>query len=244
MIQSTPAPGPNEYAIIDRFVELFIASPFFGPVRSVLDSSLAHVAQACSGLEIWNDLWVAPRSMLTGPPDAEGLAPWCPIASPLSLPLVAAMERFLQCKLPLLFVAYLTRKALLSVELYVGTLPRIDPRRPLEWLEWSYQESLTPLLQQHPDLVPFSMGTWSVGPLYFDIGSPARVCDYPIVMLQYSSLEARYQKRSVFPDFQTYLEFLNNWLLFRVHREEGDFLSWLELRNSYVPPKCYIDGTE
>jgi len=116
---------------IEEFIELLLKSRWFRPAKAVLSEAEAYFAQRVPG----QVFWVAPREMLYGAPDAEGAAPWRPIESPIDEAMVAGFERFLGVALPPLFKAYLTQKCLLCMELYEGTLPDIDPREPLGWLQ-------------------------------------------------------------------------------------------------------------
>src|SRR5262249_12588700 len=126
---STPISGEDRQTM-GRFIEALLGSEWCRPVQAVLSEGEAYFARTQPGQEFW----VAPREMLCGPPDAEGNAPWQPIDSPIDEAMVAGFERFLVAPLPSLFKAYLTQKCLIGMDLYEGTLPDIDPRRPLGWL--------------------------------------------------------------------------------------------------------------
>src|SRR4051812_40780384 len=88
---------------IARFIQLFLNSPFHRPVQAVLIEAMAYWAQTQPGQA--DAFWVAPRSMLRGEPDADGMAPWEPIDSPIDEAMAEAFERFLTAPLPPLFKA-------------------------------------------------------------------------------------------------------------------------------------------
>jgi hypothetical protein len=127
---------------IEQFIARFQESFYFRPVQAVLSEPEIYWAQHVPGGA--GSFWVAPSEMLCGGADADGLAPWRPIDSPIDEAMVDGFERLLGASLPPLFKAYLTQKCLLAMDLYERTLPDIDPRHPLGWLEWCARERRQP----------------------------------------------------------------------------------------------------
>lgn len=116
---------PEDRLSIERFTGRFLGSPYFRAVPAVLSEPEAYLARRTPGQAY--DFWVAPPEMLCGPADADGLAPWQPVDSPIDEAMADGFERFLTASLPPLFKAYLTHKCLLGMDLYEGTLPDVGP---------------------------------------------------------------------------------------------------------------------
>src|SRR5689334_68682 len=107
-IQSMPSVpiSPSDRDTIGKFIDEFLKSPYYGPVLAVLNEEEAEAARLVPGFP-WGSRWLAPSMMLSGPPDAEGKAPWHPVDSPIDEEMIAGFERFLNVPLPPLFKAYL-----------------------------------------------------------------------------------------------------------------------------------------
>ena len=213
---STPISADDRLRI-DRFIELFLASPFRRPVAAVLgDEEHERWYRSFPGHDPWLSFWVAPREMLSGPPDAAGNAPWHPIPSPIDEEMVEGFERLLQAPLPPLFKAYLTRKSLLGMDLYEGTLPSIDPRRPFEWVEWSFLVARHTLRDESRRIVPFTDAPAETGILCFDTSQTGPGGDSPVLFVRVDQNDAGSPIISriahVFDSFAAYLHFLQDWL--------------------------------
>ncbi|MGC8639082.1 MAG: SMI1/KNR4 family protein [Isosphaeraceae bacterium] len=188
---------------------------------------------------------MAPPEMV-GHPDEEGMAPWHPVSSPIDDELISGFEQFLGATLPPLFKEYLSYRSLLYVDLYEGTLPDIDPRRPLSWLEWCVRESRLLFGRVRDRLVPFTLGPAGDGVLCFDTHMPGDRGDYPVVIVPHAgagSLKERtpneWCNQPVFRSFESYLEFLRDWLTYTHEGPAVDFASWLALHERPAPPACY-----
>ena len=229
---------------IERFILLFQESVFFRPVQAVLSEPECFFAQRIPGQAL--RFWVAPSDMLSGRPDAEGLAPWQPIDSPIDEAMVGGFERFLGATLPPLFKAYLTYKCLLYMDLYEGTLPDIDPRHPLGWLEWCAIRRKQPPFASSPWLIPFTEGPAGCGLLCFDTRWPDEHGDCPIIFVKgFHDTESAHVvgqgtlDRQVFKSFASYLEFLEDWLIFKSAPRDMLFSVWLEQHGKDVPQNYY-----
>lgn len=227
---------------IEQFINVFRDSVWCGPAHAVLSDTEAYFAQRCPG----QLFWVAPREMICGPPDADGNAPWHPIDSPIDDAMVEGFERHLQAPLPPLFKAYLTQKCLIGMDLYEGVLPSIDPRQPLEWLEWSVLRRRGRDLSEAPWLIPFSHGPAELGILCFDTRRPDGAGDYPVIMVRDldddgGSREDREGEigRQVFDSFGAYLAFLQDWLVYKSSGSALMFLEWLRQHDKPEPPPYY-----
>lgn len=230
---------------IIEFVDLFLSSPFCRPIPAFLDEDTANAARTFPGL----DCWLAPPEMIAGPPDEHGYVPWRPVNSPIDNELTCAIERFLQTTLPPAFKNYLQYKCLIGVDLYEGTLPDIDPRKPLLWLEWSLLESKRHFGGLY-HLVPFTSGPANASVLCFDTRQPDPQGDYPINIVPRSSGpvldEANRSElvgRRVFASFASYLAFLRNWLLYKQVKSSVSFLDWLDMHGKPAPPRLYYEET-
>jgi hypothetical protein len=229
---------------IEQFISLFRESVYFRPVQAVLSETECFFAQRVPGQAL--RFWVAPSEMLCGPPDAEGDAPWQPIDSPIDEATVGAFERFLGATLPPLFKAYLTYKCLLYIDLYEGTLPDIDPRHPLGWLEWCAVRRKQLSFASAPWLIPFTEGPAGCGLLCFDTRRPDEHGDCPIIFVK-DTHDAESDHvvgqgtldRQVFNSFASYLEFLEDWLIFKSTPRDVLFSTWLEQSGKAVPQEYY-----
>jgi hypothetical protein len=180
------------------------------------------------------------------PPDAEGDAPWQPTDSPIDEAMVGGFERFLGVALPPLFKAYLTYKCLLYMDLYEGTLPDIDPRHPLAWLEWCALRRKQPSFASAPWLIPFTEGPHRCDLLCFDTRRPDEQGDFPITFVKDSDdaesdhlVGQEIGDREVFKSFASYLDFLEDWLIFKSAPRDLLFSSWLEQSGKPVPQGYY-----
>jgi hypothetical protein len=232
---------PEDRLRIERFIALFLKSPFFRPVQAVMSEAGAYFAQRTPGQAF--DFWVAPREMLCCAHDADGLAPWQPVDSPIDEAMVNGFERFLQAPLPPLFKAYLTHKCLLRMDLYEGTLPGIDPRSPLQWLEWCALRRREPPLDSSLWLIPFTDGP--IGPhqtLAFDTRRSDGEGDCAIVFItSHGDAIQTGAGQVVFDSFAFYLDHLEDWLKFKTAGSEMHFFDWLE-QNGKSVPRAYYDA--
>ncbi len=242
-MQGTPISADHRRRI-EQFISLFQESVFFRPVQAVLSESECFFAQRVPGQAL--RFWVAPGEMLCGRPAAEGDASWQPIDSPIDEAMVDGFERFLGAKLPPLFKAYLTYKCLLYMDLYEGTLPDIDPRHPLGWLEWCAVRRKQPPFKSAPWLIPFTEGPAICGMLCFDTRRPDEHGDYPIIFVKDShAVESDHAPgqeivdRQVFKSFASYLEFLEDCLIFKSTPRDMLFSAWLEQSGKSVPQHYY-----
>jgi hypothetical protein len=229
---------------IERFISLFQESVFFRPVQAVLSEAECFFAQRAPGQAL--RFWVAPGEMLCGPPDTEGLASWQPIDSPIDEAMVDGFERFLGATLPPLFKAYLTYKCLLYMDLHEGTLPDIDPRHPLAWLEWCAPRRKQPPFASAPWLIPFTEGPDRCDLLCFDTRRPDEQGDCPIVFIKDCddpegdhTVGHEVVGRQVFNSFAAYLEFLEDWLIYTRTPRDLQFSAWLEHSGKVVPQAYY-----
>ncbi len=242
-MQATPITAEHRLKI-EQFISLFLESVFFRPVQAVLSESECFFAQRIPGQAL--RFWVAPSEMLCGRPDADGEAPWQPIDSPIDEAMVAGFERFVGATLPPLFKAYLTYKCLLYMDLYEGTLPNIDPRHPLGWLEWCAFRRKQPPFASAPWLIPFTEGPAECGILCFDTRRRNEHGDCPIIFVNDSrDTETDYASGKeiancqVFKSFASYLEFLEDWLIFKSTPRDMLFSAWLDQSGKAVPRDYY-----
>jgi hypothetical protein len=231
---------------IEEFVGLFLDSPYRRKVTFGLNEEWAAASREYPLLEYP----LAPADMLAGKIDVEGMAPWHPVPSPIDDDMVDGFERFLGKPLPGIFRAYLTYQALLDVNLYLGSLPDIDPRYPLSWLEWCVLRRRKPLYEARSWLIPFTQGPVHAGALCFDTRRPDGRGDYPIIRVpcRYEEdlpsndlLEVDYK---VFASCEAYFDFLREWLLYQVSGtrwEDVPFSAWLEQRGKTMPPETVYD---
>jgi hypothetical protein len=227
---------------IERFIEALLGSGWCRPVPAVLSEPEAYFARTLPA----QDFRIAPHAMLCGPPDAEGHAPWRPVDSPIDEAMVTGFERFLMTPLPPLFKAYLTQKCLLGMDLCEGTLPDIDPRRPLEWLEWCAVRRKEKTYVLAPGLIPFTYGPARLSTLCFDARRPDPREDQPVIMVKDDggigvggcNPDAGLG-RQVFDSFSSYLIFLQNWLVYQSIGSDLFFLPWLRRAGKPEPPLYY-----
>ena len=238
-IPSSPV-SKDDRSRIERFIEAYLKSRWFGRVQAVLSEPEAYFSRKIPGQEFW----VAPREMIAGPTDADGLATWKPIDSPIDEQMVSGFERCLEAPLPPLFKAYLTQKCLLWMDLYEGTLPDIDPRKPFAWLEWSVRSSREWADGIEPAFVPFTDGPDRASLLCFDTSRPDSRSDYPIIQIK-PAREGRQIDTAedadglVFQSFAAYLDFLEDWFTFSSIKSSGLFPDWLRRHGKAEPPTCY-----
>jgi hypothetical protein len=229
------------YDKLAHFIDLFLRSPFYRRVRAVLSEPEAQLAQKVTGF----DAGLAPPQMLSGPPDADGLAPWVPINSPIDAGTVAGFERFLGVRLPPLFREYLCYKSLINMDLHEGTLPDIDPRKPLSWLEWCATHSGRSPYRENPWLVPLTYGPARISDLCLDTRRPNWAHDYPILIIHHNARSMvanpvdNYNQRQCFDSFEDYFEFLINWLTYKCENVPELYSDWLGRQGKSVPPAIY-----
>jgi hypothetical protein len=232
---------------IEEFVGLFLDSTYRSKATFGLDAESAAAVREFPLLQSYS---FAPAEMLAGKIDEQGWAPWRPLPSPIDDELIDGFERFLGIRIPQIFRAYLTHMSLLGVNLYCGALPDIDPRYPLQWLEWCVIRRRMPLFKAKPWLIPFAEGPVAVSALCLDTRRPDGRGDYPVVRVPsryeevaspYEDFEADY---TVFPSCAAYFEFLREWLVYQargVPWKELPFPEWLEQRGARMPPETYYD---
>ena len=147
------------------------------------------------------------------------------LPSPVDEVMVHDHENLLGATLPPLFRAYLLASCLPDTDLYVGELPPILPARPFEWVErWSIEKMDQPFYRRNERLVPFTHGPADCSDLCFDIYRPDHSGDYPIIQVWHGRLdggEAGWsdpdcERFQVFGDFSEYLDYLHQWLIYRI----------------------------
>jgi hypothetical protein len=233
---------PEDRLTIERFTARFLESPYFQPAQAVLSEPEAYFAQRMPGQAL--DFWVAPREMLCGPPGADGLAPWRPVDSPVDEVMADGFERFLAAPLPPLFKAYLTYKCLIGMDLYEGTLPDIDPRRPLGWLEWCATRRRRPPFDSSRCLIPFTDGPAGAHTLAFDTSRRDGRGDCPVIFVKDPD-DARDCPAGaggeVFGSFASYLDLLQDWLSYKMTGAGVHFFDWLG-QHAKAVPRAYYDA--
>jgi hypothetical protein len=226
-----------------HFQSLFLRSPFYQPVKAVLSGPDVELARRLPGFEAN----LAPVQMLSSTPDSDGLAPWEPIDSPINERLTAGFERFLGVSLPPLFKEYLCFKCMIGMDVYDGSLPDIDPRRPLQWLEWCVVRSGGHPYQSNPWLVPLTEGPAGISDICLDTRRPNSVGDYPILTIHHSVFSEKsivlnnVQHLEVFDSFEKYFDFLIDWLTYKIDQRTECFLEWLARLGKPAPPAVYYE---
>lgn len=227
---------------LDLFLDLFLKSPFYSPVRAVISQSEAEFA--CHFLGFEPNL--APVPMLSGPPDANGLAPWMPIDSPISPTMILGFEKFLNIRLPSLFKEYLSFKCLICMDLFEGILPDVTPQNPLSWLEWCAIRRELHFYQTNHWLFPLTYGPARISDLCMDTRRPDLNGEYPIVIVRHYELEKETPRQSnnntkVFNSFEDYFDFLTNWLMYKSNSHSITFKEWMARQGEPLPPEAYYD---
>jgi hypothetical protein len=230
---------------LQRFLDLFLKSPFYRPVQVVLNEPEAYFAQRMP----CPDLGLPPREMIRGPVDTDGNARWNPIDSPITEPMIAGIERFLGITLPPLFKEYLGFQCILCMDLYEGALPATDPRRPLEWLEWCALRREHPAYRDHPFLLPLTYGPDRQFDLCFDSRRPDSTGDYPVIKLDHFHWDVPkcialedIPGLQVFDSFDQYFDFLIDWLEYKSSAQDSMFLDWLDKHGKRRPPDFYYES--
>ena len=137
-----------------------------------------------------------------------------------------------------------------QIDVYCGTLPPIDPRYPLLWLEWCYLRRLQPIYGSRPWLIPFTSGPVNDRALCFDIRRPNSDGDYPVIRISNRfvdqvELRATFEQEfQVFESCYCYFDFLHRWLTsckLGLGWENDPFPQWLAERNKnlYPPDTCW-----
>lgn len=226
--------------LLNKFLDSFLKSRYFRRVPILLDQVVADAAQQFIGV----DLWRAPPEMVILPPDKDGKATWIPVDSPVNEERVKGFERYLEKPLPPLFREYLKFKCLLYVDLYIGSLPDIDPRHPFQWIEWSDQVRSHQYYKDNRNLIPFSYGPSHNSVLCFDTNRKI-ANDYTIVIIFTDAISSSdpiiYESADVFNTFEDYINFLVDWLAYcneTENTERQDFDKWL-IDHGRNPPGNY-----
>ncbi|MDG3007529.1 hypothetical protein [Paludisphaera mucosa] len=175
---------------------------------------------------------------------------WELAASPITPEMVLLHERDLGVVLPPLFRAYLTSSCVPSADFRLGQLPSITLEKPMEWVKrWSIERKLMDFYQKNIHLVPFTQGSADISDLCFDVSRPSRLNDYPIVQIPHQFYEddpalldeSDYARLTAFGSFSDYMEFLNDWLVYKTLGAEGDFFDWLRRAHKILPCQYYLD---
>ena len=180
----------------------------------------------------------------------DGVQPLAIIPSPIDEDAVHDHENLLGATLPPLFRAYLLASCLRDTDLYVGQLPPILPDRPFEWVErWSIEKMDQPFYRRNIRLVPFTNGPADCSDLCFDIYRPDRSGDYPIIKVWYTRLHSGdatwsdldCEQSQVFGNFSEYLDYLQEWLIYKTDAPVSRFEDWIRTRGRKGPPKYYSE---
>lgn len=178
----------------------------------------------------------------------RGREPVALIPSPIDEEMVREHEDLIGAPLPPLFRAYLRAACLPVGDLDVGQLPIVVPDRPFEWVErWSIEKMEQRFYRRNERLVPFTHGPADCSDLCFDIHRPDPGGDYPIVKVWHGRIDgaagewsdADCDRARVFGGFAEYLDYLQEWLVYRSIEPESPFDSWLRSRGRTGPPKSY-----
>jgi hypothetical protein len=228
---------------VNEFIDLFLRSRFYVPVQATLDPDDIGTATHLKGFHYW----VAPGCMVKGEVDGHGMAAWQPVDSPISLALLRRFECFIGHELPGLFKCYLCTRALLNVNLEIGTLPAIDPDRPLEWIEWYWRKWAGPPYNFDEVLIPFAHGPALASVLCFGTRERSPDGDYAIIQVMNRSKpdeifdENQCRMEKVFDSFGEYFEFLKNWMRFVEHKMPKHINEWINKNNMKNPMPSYYD---
>jgi hypothetical protein len=155
-----------------------------------------------------------PEPMRVGSPDEYGWSAWRPVESPIKEKDIAAIERFIGAKLPPLFKAYLTHKALLMTNFGILSLPEIRSDRPLEDVRAYLNLLATDPYLRSRGYVPFGQEGNGGGPLCFDTKRPNGEGDYPIMYVDHErEREAGYVGVQMWDSFAHLLDDVQRSLL-------------------------------
>ncbi|MHC5536767.1 SMI1/KNR4 family protein [Singulisphaera rosea] len=232
---------------IPTFLDLFLRSSFYKPATVILSVEELNFAGRMLGFQFEGP----PQQMIAGPPDANGEAPWIPVDSPITERMVAGFEKFVGASLPPVFKEYLRFKSLLGMDLYEGILPDIDPRYPLEWLEWCVLRQERPPYRTKPWLIPLTYGPAGLSELCLDTSRPDRSGDYPLIIIHHNEFDQAtpdsehwtvedIRQRQVFDSFEAYFQFLCHWLIFKSEPRGDDFFpDGLSRTGKPRPPEIY-----
>jgi len=227
--------GAKEIESVKEFADLFFRSRYYVRVQMVLADDEIQFATGLPGYEYW----VGPITMMDGRPDSDGTARWKPIPSPIDENLIRRIESFLGAKLPPLFKCYLCASSMLAMDLVVGTLPDIDPRRPLSWLEWCINTWPYGPFNSDPRYVPFTLGPAFASYLWFDVANPDQDGDYPIIQTMERSSEIATSEK-VFDSFAEYFEHLKLWMKFTQSGLPDHVNIWIQNNPLKNPPASYF----